>query len=80
MMCGTFVKWMTPHGLICLLQVLLAVNTAGDGDASQLQGWEDLQTDALVIDRGEVVPTDLYVVINLRSGKMLRVSLMCDHT
>lgn len=45
---------------------MLVVDGTGDPSNGELQSWEGLQVDGIAADRGNVVPTDLVVALNLR--------------
>jgi hypothetical protein len=47
-------------------QVMLVVDGAGESGAKQLPSWEGLEVSSVAADRGNIVPTDLVVSINLR--------------
>jgi hypothetical protein len=48
------------------MQVMLVVEGQGDTGTSQLPGWQGLSVEPVAADRGDAVPTDLVVSIDLR--------------
>ena len=50
---------------------MLVVDGAGESGAQQLPDWEGLEVSSVAADRGNVVPTDLVVSINLRWASRL---------
>ena len=50
---------------------MLVVDGAGKSGAQQLPDWEGLEVSSVAADRGNVVPTDLVVSINLRWASRL---------
>jgi hypothetical protein len=49
---------------------MLVVEGQGEAADAELPAWEGLSVEAVAADRGDAVPTDLVVSIDLRYGKV----------
>lgn len=50
--------------------MLVVEGQGGDTGTSQLPGWQGLSVEAVAADRGDAVPTDLVVSIDLRYAEV----------
>ena len=64
--------------LLLLVQVMLELSTSKQSTGSQMAQWEGLRASRVVADRGNVVPTDLVVSIDMGYAACCFPIMQCD--